>query len=170
MSLNSLLDREDIPTDAKTIIKRAVEQLRVEYEIAQRYQTLYNEVPIGLYRTTPEGKILDSNPHLVEMLGYNSLDELKNFDLEKEVDRFHPSYPRTEFKHRMEKFGTIKGLEASWQKKDGSFIYVRENAKAIRDESGKVIYFEGSVEDISDKKEAEEELRQSEKRFRELVD
>lgn len=169
-SLSSLLERDDIPTEAKNIIKRAIEQQKVEYEITQRYQTLYNEVPIGLYRTTPEGEILDTNPHLVEMLGYNSLDELKKFDLEKEEDHFHPSYPRTEFKQRMEKFGTIKGLEASWQKKDGSFIYVRENAKAICDESGKVLYYEGSVEDISDKKEAEEELRQSEKRFRELVD
>ncbi|MFX0183814.1 MAG: PAS domain S-box protein [Candidatus Hodarchaeota archaeon] len=168
--MSSLIERDDIPTDAKNVVKRAIEQQKAKYEIAQRYKTLFNEIPIGLYRTTPEGKILDTNPHLIEMLGYDSLDELKKFDLEKEKDHFHPSYPRTEFKQLMEKFGTIKGLEASWRKKDGSFIYVRENAKAIRDESGKVLYYEGSVEDISDKKEAEEELRQSEKRFRELVE
>ncbi|MFX0207205.1 MAG: PAS domain S-box protein [Candidatus Hodarchaeota archaeon] len=169
-SLSSLIERDDIPTDAKTVIKSAIEQQKAEHEIAHRYKTLFDEIPIGLYRTTPEGEILDTNPHMVEMLGYDSLDELKKFDLEKEENHFHPSYPRSEFKQLMEKFGTVKGLEASWQKKDGSFIYVRENAKAIRDESGKVLYYEGSVEDISDKKEAEEELRQSEKRFRELVE
>ncbi|MHA1978227.1 MAG: PAS domain S-box protein [Candidatus Hodarchaeales archaeon] len=168
--MSSLLERADIPPDAKTIIKEAIEQEKVKNENTRRYQALYNEVPIGIYLTTPDGKILDSNPHLVELLGYSSLEELKAFDLEKEKDRFHPSYPRAEFRKQLEKEGTIKGLEASWQKKDGSFIYVRENAKIVRDELGNALYYEGSVEDISDKKEAEEELRQSEKRFKDLVD
>lgn len=166
-SLETLLERDDIPRDAKTIIKSAISQYNLTYEIAQRYRTLYKEVPIGLYRTTPDGQILEANPYLVEMLGYLSLEDLKTFDLEEESDHFHPSYPRSEFSQRIKKDGSIKGLEASWQKKDGSFIYVRENATAVRDDSGKILYYEGSAEDITDKNLAEEELRQSEKRFRE---
>ncbi|MFX0122600.1 MAG: ATP-binding protein [Candidatus Hodarchaeota archaeon] len=166
-SLETLLERDDVPNDAKTIIKRAIAQLQEDREITQRYQTLYKEVPIGLYRTTPDGQILESNPFLVEMLGYKSLEDLKKFNLEKESERFHPSYPRAEFKRRLEKDGSIRGLEVRWQKKDGAFMFVRENAKGVFDNSGKILYYEGSVEDITDKKEAEEELRQSEKRFRE---
>ena len=167
ISLETLLDRDDVPPDAKTIIKQAITQQKADHEIAQRYQTLYQEVPIGLYRTTPNGQILESNPYLVDMLGYKSLDDLKTLDLEKESERFHPSYPRSEFKRRLDKDGSIRGLETRWQKKDGTFMYVRENAKAVSDDAGNILYYEGSVEDITDKKEAEEELRQSEKRFRE---
>lgn len=156
-SLESLFEREDIPDDAKIIIKRSIAQQKAEREIAQRYRTLYKEVPIGLYRTTADGQILEANPYLVEMLGQKSLEDLKALDLEKDSDRFHPSYPRSEFKQRIEKDGIVRGLEASWQKKDGTFIYVRENAKAIRDDSGRIMYYEGSAEDITDKKTAEDE-------------
>ncbi|MFX0207657.1 MAG: PAS domain-containing protein [Candidatus Hodarchaeota archaeon] len=96
-SLETLLERDDVPRDVKTIIKRAIEQQKIDHTITQRYQTLYQEVPIGLYRTTPDGQILESNPCLVDMLGYKSLEDLITLDLEKESERFHPSYPRAEF-------------------------------------------------------------------------
>ncbi len=64
-SFKSLLERKDIPIDARKIIKIAFDQLKTEQSISQRYLTLYNEVPIGLYRTTPEGEILEANPYLV---------------------------------------------------------------------------------------------------------
>ncbi|MFX1508644.1 MAG: ATP-binding protein [Promethearchaeota archaeon] len=166
-ALEALLERDDVPRDVKTIIKRALEQQKIDQTIAQRYQTLYQEVPIGLYRTTPDGQILESNPYLVDMLGYKSLEDLITLDLEKESERFHSSYPRSEFKRHLDENGSIRGLEVRWQKKDGTFMYIRENAKAVTDKEGNILYYEGSVEDITDKKEAEEELRQSEKRFRE---
>lgn len=169
-SFKSLLERNDIPIDARKIIRKAFDRLKTEQSISKRYLTLYNEVPIGLYRTTPGGEILEANPYLVHTLGYESLEDLQESNLEKNDDHFNPSYPRSHFKQRIETEGTITGLEASWQKKDGSFIYVRENARAIRNELGNTLYYEGSIEDITEKKEAEEELRQSEKRFRKLVD
>jgi PAS domain S-box-containing protein len=167
-SLETLLERDDIPSDVKTVIKYAIEQQKTDRQITQRYQTLYQEVPIGLYRTTPDGQILESNPYLVNILGYKSLEDLITLDLEKKSERFHPSYPRSEFKRRLDEEGSIRGLEARWQKKDGTFMYVRENAKAVSDDAGNILYYEGSVEDITDKKEAEEDLRHSEKRFRKL--
>ncbi|MFX1518039.1 MAG: ATP-binding protein [Promethearchaeota archaeon] len=167
LSLEPLLERDDVPPDVKTIIKRTIKQQKSDYEITQRYQTLYQEVPIGLYRTTPDGQILEANPYLVDILGYKSLEELKTLNLEKESERFHPSYPRSEFKRRLDTNGSIRGLETRWKKKDNTFMWVRENAKAVTDDAGNILFYEGSVEDITDKKEAEEELRQSEKRFRE---
>ncbi|MFX0172577.1 MAG: PAS domain S-box protein [Candidatus Hodarchaeota archaeon] len=166
--LQSLLKRKDIPDDAKTIIKHSLAEQEEERREAHRYRTLYDEVPIGLYRTTPDGKILASNPYLTEILRYDSFEDIQKIDLEKKG--FLPTYPRSEFKRKLEESGIITGLESIWKRKDNSLIYVRENAKAIRDESGNIIYYEGSVEDITEQKKAEEKLYRSEKRFRELVE
>ena len=58
-SFKSLLERKDIPIDARKIIRIAFDRLKTEQSISKRYLTLYNEVPIGLYRTTPGGEILE---------------------------------------------------------------------------------------------------------------
>ena len=125
-------------------------------------------IPIGIYRTTPDGRILLANAALVKMLGFSSVEELMSVNLE--ADDFWPSYPREEFKRRLEEEGEIRGLEAVWRRRDGTEIYVRENACAVRDENGRILYYEGTVEDITDKKLAEEALRESEERFKDLFE
>ena len=145
--------------------KQAEVKLRKSEE---RFRGIYENMTIGLYRTTPEGKILLTNPAMLEMLGYDSFEELAKRDLEK--DGYSPTYERSAFKERIESEGQIYGLEAVWQRKDGSNIHVRESAKVIRDVNGKTLYYEGSVEDISDRKQAEEALREREARYRGLFE
>jgi PAS domain S-box-containing protein len=165
--LQCLLKRKDIPDDAKSIIKRSIAEQEKERKEAQKYRALYREVPIGLYRTTPDGKILASNPYLIEILRYDSLEDIQTVNLEKKG--FQPAYPRSEFKRALEEYESIKGLESIWKRKDNSLIYVRENAKAIRDESGNILYYEGSVEDITEQKKAENELLKTKTRLEYLL-
>ncbi|MCX7918180.1 MAG: PAS domain S-box protein [bacterium] len=122
----------------------------------QVYFNFINEIPIGIYRTTPDGKILFANTALVRMLGYTSFAELAARNLEDGF--FEPTYSRQQFKEIMEQKNEIKGLEYSWVRRDKSVILVRENAKAVRDETGKIIYYEGTIEDITEHKLAEEAL------------
>jgi PAS domain S-box-containing protein len=118
--------------------------------------TLLEGLPIGVYRTSPGGQVLMANPALLRMLGYASLDELSARDLNQE---FEPEYPRSEFRQTLERDGEVIGLESLWRRKDGSCFYARENARAVRDEGGAVLYFEGAVEDITSRRRAEEECR-----------
>ena len=141
--------------------KRAEEALR---ESEERFRSLYENATIGLYRTTPDGKILLANPSLVKMLGFNSFSELSQRNLEEEG--FEPGYERAEFQRRLANEGEVRGLEASWTRTDGTAVFVRESAKAIRDAEGKPAYYEGTVEDITERKRAEEAVRKSEERFR----
>jgi len=141
--------------------QRAEEKLR---ESEERYRTLFDDAVLGIYRTTPEGKILMVNPALCKMLGYSSPEELLKRNLE--VDGFHPRYLRHDFKSELEEQGVISGREADWSKSDGTRISVRENARVVRDTSGKVLWYEGTVEDITEKKRAEDRLRQREEQFR----
>ena len=123
----------------------------------ERYRSLFEQSPIGIYRTTPDGRILLANPALLRMLGYDSLDELAARNLEDEG--FNPVYPRSRFKETLERDGVLRGFEAVWMRKDGQQVFVEENATAIRDAHGDLICYEGTVEDVTARKRAEDELR-----------
>jgi two-component system, cell cycle sensor histidine kinase and response regulator CckA len=138
--------------------KQAEEALR-ENEL--RFRTLYENTSVGLYRTTPNGKILMANPTLVKMLGYPSFQDLAERDLEKEG--FEPSYQRKEFLEKIERDGEIKSCESKWILRDGTAIFVLESARVIRDSQGKSLYYDGTVEDITERKRVEEQLRQMQK-------
>ncbi len=148
-----------------TETKAAEEALR---ESEERFRSLYENATIGIYRTTPDGRILMANPALVEMLGYSSFEELASRNLAEEG--FEPEYPRSAFQEEIERKGEVRGLESAWRRRDGTVIYVRESARAIRDEKGRTVYYEGTVEDITERKRAEEALRESEERFRSLYE
>jgi PAS domain S-box-containing protein len=100
-----------------------------------------------------------ANPTTVKMLGYDSFEELAKRNLEK--SGYEPSYSRSEFVQRLEKDGVVTGLESAWQKRDGTTIFIRESARAVRDEKGKVIYYDGTFEDITDRKKAEEQIQKN---------
>ncbi|HOD38652.1 MAG TPA: PAS domain S-box protein, partial [Candidatus Marinimicrobia bacterium] len=103
-----------------------------------------------------------------KMLGFDSFEELSKLNVEE--GGFDLKYPRSEFKKRIEAEGKVQNLESVWKRKDNSIIHVRESAIAVRDASGVTKYYEGTVEDITARKKAEEELRESEKHYRELID
>lgn len=147
-----------------TGMKEAEERLK---ESERSFRSLFENATVGIYRTSPDGRILLANPAMVRMLGYESFEELAARNLEK--DGFEPSYPRRVFIEQIEKYGELRGLEAAWRRKDGSIIYVRESARAIRDENGNTLYYEGVVEDITEKKEAEVKLRAQQELFQTVL-
>ncbi len=140
--------------------KQVIEELIVSEE---RFRSLFENATIGIYRTTPDGKIVMANPALIRLLGYTSYVELANRNLEKEG--FEPTYSRKSFKKMIEEKGEIRGLEAAWKRKDGTTIYIRESAKVFRDENGQLLYYEGTVEDITERKLAEQALQESESKL-----
>lgn len=144
----------NLPMDKALLSSRLLFWLRLRDETTGHFRDLIERSHVGFYRTTPDGRILYSNPALIKMLGFSSFEELAQRNLEKEG--FEPSYPRNLFKEIMEREGQIIGLESIWIKKDGTKVWVRESAKAIKDESGKILYYEGTVEDITERVKAEE--------------
>jgi PAS domain S-box-containing protein len=142
----------------------AAKKALVENEKQSR--DLLENLPIGIYRTTPQGKILYANPMLVKMLGYASFADMTARDLSAEA--FEPSYSRLEFCQRLERENQIIGLEALWQRQDGTSMFVRENVRVQRDGEGAVLYYEGTVEDISESKAFQTSLHLSKERFKSL--
>jgi PAS domain S-box-containing protein len=145
--------------------KLAEEALRTSEE---RFSSLFENATVGIYRTTPGGRILAANPTLIRMLGYQDFESLATRNLEEKG--FEPSYQRRVFCDRIEQEGKVIGLESAWTKQDGSTIFVRESARAIRGPDGKILYYDGIVEDITARKRDEEALRESEARFNQLAE
>jgi PAS domain S-box-containing protein len=134
---------------------------------AERYKNLFDNSPIGIYRTSPEGRVLMANPSLFRMMGYSSSNTLASLEAEKGL--YEPSYQRKRFLNRLRRDGRVQGFEASWKRPDRSTIFVRENARATYAPDGTILYFEGTVEDISERKKAEEDIHSYQQQLRSLA-
>ena len=134
---------------------------------AERYRNLFVNSPLGIYRISTDGQILMANPTLIRMLGYSSFDELTSTGPKRRD--YEPSYLRKKIRDRLEKEGKIRGFETKWRKPDKSIMFVRENARAIRAPDGTLLYYEGTVEDITEQKKAEEKIQSYQKQLRSLA-
>ncbi|HWP90703.1 MAG TPA: GAF domain-containing protein [Thermodesulfobacteriota bacterium] len=158
-----IFDREGNFSNFIITILDITQQKRLEEELREsekQYKDLFQNSPTGIYRTTPDGRILMANPALIRMLGYSSFDDLAAHNLEKEGG-FQPVHYRKHFKELLDQKDEVIGLESQWVKLDGTFIFIRENARAIRGEDGAVLYYEGTVEDITVRRQTEEALREN---------
>lgn len=131
------------------------------------YRDLFDSVPLGLYHSTPDGRILDANPQLVDLLGYTDKESLIAANA---ADFYVDPQARDLWQSLMKREGVVRGFEAQMRRHDGRLIWVRNTARTVRDVDGKVLYYEGSLEDITERKRMEMVLRESEEKYRTLID
>ena len=144
--------------------KRAEEALQVSEE---RYRTLFNGVPIGLYRTSPGGRFLDANDTFATILGHPDRATLMRgtaADLYVDID------DRERWMAKVARAGEVRDWEVRLRRVDGRVIWVRENTRAVRGPDGRVQYYEGTIQDVTERKAAEEARRESEARTRAIVE
>ena len=132
-----------------------------------RYRTLFAGIPVGLYRTTPAGEIVDANPGLVQMLGYPDRDALLT---ERAGSIYIDEKERMKWQAVLEHEGIVRDVEFQLKRYDGRVIWVKDSARAVKDESGQVLFYEGSMEDISERKHAELKLHEYQEHLEELVE
>ena len=124
-------------------------------------RSFVENAPFGILRTTPDGRIVQANPALVEMLGYSSEQEVLALHMAKDVYRYADEREEaTAWCRRQE---SVHGLEVDWKQKGGRPFTIRCDARVVRDRDGNLEYLEGFIEDISERRAMEMQLRQGQK-------
>ncbi|MDX1442664.1 MAG: EAL domain-containing protein [Gammaproteobacteria bacterium] len=136
---------------------------------ADSYRSFFVNSVIGMYRSTQDGELIEANPALARLLGYENAAELL-----ADVARLDQLYPSSaEREAVLDSIATAPrgaNIEFFLLRRDGEMIRVQENSRAVRDREGNVLFFEGTVQDVTQRFDAERDLRRSEERYRALVD
>ena len=130
-------------------------------EEKNNYCGLFDHLVEGIFRTTVNGNYLLANVALARIYGYDSALELMA-SIKDIAERLYVGHGRREeFVRLMQENDTLSGFESMIYRKDGTIIWISENCRAVRDAQGKLLYYEGSVEDISERKRTEEQIRRA---------
>ena len=152
---------------------KAIECLNIEealHQMEAKYYSMFENAVSGIFQTTPEGCYLSANPALARIYGYDSAAELMG-SLTNISDQLYVAPDRrNEFISALQARGVVSDFESQIYQQDGAVIWISENARAVRDTVGKLLYYEGFVEDITQRKKAEAGLRESEERLRMVIE
>ncbi|NES94526.1 MAG: EAL domain-containing protein [Desertifilum sp. SIO1I2] len=129
--------------------QRAEEALQ---EAEAKYRSIFENTIEGIFQTTRDGKYLSANPALARIYGYSSPSELLNELTDIEHQLYVSPQARSQFIERLHADDLVIGFESQIYRKDGSIIWISENARAVRDRSGNLLYYEGTVEDITERR------------------
>ena len=123
------------------------------------YRSMVERAPYGIYRVDPRGRLLSVNPALVAMLGYDSADELMETNLRADVYRD----PQEHEKLILQNPDQLDRSEVAWKRKDGTPITVSLRGRSVRDAEGAILYFDSIVEEVTERRKLEKQLRQAQK-------
>lgn len=155
---NRALQAEVIERERAEVALRAAEE---------KFRSIFENAGEGIFQTTPDGRCLLANETLARMYGYDSAAEFQNA-VSDASHRFYVDPARREqFRREIEQTGRVQAFESEVYRKDGRVIWISERARAVRDEAGHLLYFEGTIEEITERKRQQAEL---ERLHRELVD
>lgn len=131
------------------------------------FSTLFNFLPIGAYRSSPEGRMLRANQALVQLNGYTCEAEMLEAVNDTTVAWYVDPARRAAFKSQLERDGFVRGFISEIHRhRTRERVWISENAHAVRDASGALCYYEGTVEDVTDRMSDQKALRESEEQLR----
>jgi len=138
--------------------EQAEEALR---QAEEKYRSIFENAVEGIFQTSPDGRFLSANPTLARIYGYDSAEELIAVINSIERQIYVDPNRRTEFMRQIEAHGVVSDFVSQVYRKDGSIIWILENARAVRDAQGALRYYEGTVMDITERIRAEAELQRA---------
>ncbi|MDJ1182442.1 adenylate/guanylate cyclase domain-containing protein [Roseofilum casamattae] len=135
--------------------KEAEEALR---EAENKYRAIFENAVEGIFQMEPDGRYISANPALARIYGYASSEALKTAEINVREQLYINAEQRQKFSDLLHQHDFVVGFESQLQRLDGQLTWISENARAVRDEQGNLLYYEGTVEDITERKLAEEKL------------
>jgi PAS domain S-box-containing protein len=152
---------------SETEFKALESELR---ETERKYRNIYENATEGIFQTTPDGRFLSANPSLAHIHGYDSPDELINSVASTAIELYKNPNDRLEWMTLLEKNDSVQNYEVEMYNKDKRLNWISLNIKAVRDNTGQILYYEGTMRDITKRKIAENALIESEERLRAAIE
>jgi diguanylate cyclase (GGDEF)-like protein/PAS domain S-box-containing protein len=141
-------------------ITARVESEQALREAERRYRSLFDNAIEGIFRTTPDGRYLDANPALARIYGFATPHELVASLRDIKSQLYVDPGRREEFMRIVKTRGEISGFESRVYRKNGDAIWISENARAVFDDEGRVLHYEGTVEDITERRQNQARIEQ----------
>ena len=146
-------------------VRDVTEKKNMEEALAkseERYRNIFENAVEGIFQSTAEGRYVNVNPAFAHIFGYDTPQEMLSDVKDIGEQLYANSEDRKRATRMTEEKGVVRGLEVECRKRNGEIIWVSLNAKPVRDRSsGKVVFFEGTIEDITERKRTNEELQQA---------
>ena len=156
--------------DADTAREAAIHALAEQRLAEESYRKLFEGSVDGIYVTTPAGLLLNANPALARMMGYDSPEEL----IRSVTDIAHTVYvhpaAREQYQFLMQRDGMVREFEYQVQQRGGAILWLSDSATVVRDEAGSVIRYEGTLRDITDQKRAEDAIAEGRRLLQQVID
>ena len=135
-----------------------------------KYRSIFDNVQEGIFQTTIDGKYISANPKLAQIYGFKSPEDLINCFSDIGKDVYADSGRRSEFIDLIQKNDVIHNFESRARRRDGEIIWISENVRAVKNSNNEILYYEGTVIDITEQKRTSEALRESELLYHSLVE
>jgi PAS domain S-box-containing protein len=156
--------------EADSAREAAVRALSEQRLAEESYRKLFEGSVDGIYVTTPAGQLLDANPALARIMGYDTSEDLIRDIGDIAQTIYIDPKARVEYQLRMEREGTVREFEYQVRHRDGSILWLSDSATAVRDENGLIVRYEGVVRDITDQRRAEEAIAEGRRVLQLVVD
>lgn len=161
-----ITDSEGKPAGTRGVTIDITERKRAEQAVRQaeeKYRGIFENAVEGIFQSTLEGRFISVNPSMARFLGYESPEDLMAHRTDIGTQHYVDKNTRPELQRMLAEHDVVVGYECEIYRKNLSKIWAVENVRAIRDENGSILYYEGSIEDITERKTLENQLRQSQK-------
>ena len=152
------------------LLERAIIFQQHQQYAEEKYRSIFVNAAEGIFQTTPEGQYISANPALARIYGYESPEELIGHLRDIKAQLYVEPATREEFIRLMQEYDTVFEFESQIYHHDGSIIWISENVRSVPDPSGELLFYEGTVQDITKRKQAEEELRQTRNFLETMID
>lgn len=150
---NPVFDEQHQFQGVLSMMTDITERKRAEYALRrseEKFRSLFDNIPQGVYQSSPAGRILAANPMLLKMLGLTSQAQFNDINISE--DLYVDKEIRKHLLERLEQDGYLQNMEYQLRRRDGRIITVQENARVVRDEDGNILYYEGTLTDITERK------------------
>jgi PAS domain S-box-containing protein len=140
------------------------------HQMEAKYRSMFENAVSGIFQTTPDGRYISANPALARLYGYKSREEMMARLTDIEQQLYVDPKRRDEFVAALQEHDAVSDFESQIYRRDGNIIWISEHARAVRGPNGELLYYEGFVEDITQRKYAEAALSEERERLRLVIE